>query len=175
MSAIPRPKRAAVPGELVNFFESGDPSEQPILATINHEFGGNHTITYQKPGQVTVVTKYGVKHVHDTYWDNVPISAKQQQGAFDFHPVYGVQFEKWLLAAHAREEARKQREAEHAANNLTDDEFNAINALERHGDNMSAIKTDTGLTDAQLRKMPKFMEAWNALKAEKFEQKQANK
>lgn len=172
MSAIPRPKRAALPGEIVNYFEAGDPTEVPIPATVHQQYGGNCTITYQKPGQPTVLTKYGVKHIHDPYWDNVSLQNKQACGAFDFHPVFGVQFEKWQAAEHMRVEARKQREAERAANTLSDDEFNAINALERHGDNLSAIRTDTGLTESQLKKLPKFMEAWNAIKEENFRLKQ---
>lgn len=175
MSAIPRPKRTAIQGELVNFFEAGDPTEVPILATVHTEFGGNITITYQRPGAPTVITKHGIKHIHDTYWDNVPLLAKQQSGAFDFHPVYGVQFDKWLSAAHMREEARKQREAERATNEMSDDEFNAINALERHGDNISAIKTDTGLTDAALKKLPKFMAELNKIREEAFQLKQEAK
>ena len=172
MSAIPRPLRAAVPGEIVNFFEDGDPSGAPIPAMVVSTYGGNTAITYHKPGDVVSKSRI-VKHVHDAYWDTTTLQNKQASGAYDFHPVYGGLFDKWLALAEQRETKRKQLESE--KNEMSADDFNACSALERHGDNMSAIATDTGLTIAALNKLPKFKAELARVKQENFEAKNAAK
>lgn len=175
MSAIPRPHRDAQLGEIVLFYETGDPSSTPLPMIVAESGKGWATLTGLKAGEMTPVRRHYVKHIHDVFWDTATVSQKQKNGAYDFHPVYRSMFDKWLAAEHARQEARKQREAEQTAGELSTDEFNAINALERHGDNMSAIKTDTGLTDSQLKKLTKFMEALNKVREEAFHLKQEAK
>lgn len=165
MSAIPRPHRAAYPGEIVNFFEDGDPSSAPIPALVNSEYGGNATLTYHKPGDMTPKTKT-VKHIHDPYWDAVSLANRQSCGAYDFHPVYKGVFDKWLTMADAREAQRLKRESER--NELSVDEYNAITALERHGDNMTAIVEETGMTPIALKKLKRFNEELNKVKEANF-------
>lgn len=167
MSAIPRPKRNAEPGEIVNYFEGGDPTAVPVSATVHvvHS-GGSVTLMFMRPGTPTVITKTGVQHMYSPYWDAVPLSAKQANGAFDFHPVYGPLFDKHLQLAVARKARQEQLESE--KNELSTDEFSALTALERHGDNMSKIIEETGFTPAKLKKMEKFTEALNAVKDANF-------
>lgn len=171
MSAIPRPARDAVPGELVNYYESGDPSEKPVVLTVESVYGGQITGTYQKVGHPTVVTVYSVKHIHSPYWDNLPINAKQAAGAFDFHPVYKGLFDKWLSMEHARKARMEKLEQDKA--DMTDDEFNAISALERHGDNIGKISDETGVSRERLKKLPRFMEELKAVKQRNWEEKNA--
>lgn len=170
MSAIPRPHRDAQPGEIVLFYEGGDPTEYPVIATVHMvHSGGAVTLTFMRPGYPAALSKQGVHHMHATYWDNVPHTAKQATGAFLFHPVYGALFDKHLQMAAMREAAKAAREE--AKKDLSDDEFNAITALEKWGDNISKITEETGISRARLMKLPKFMEELNALKQRKWEEK----
>lgn len=169
MSAIPRPSRPAVPGELVNFFESGDPTEAPLLATVHVEYGGSVTVTYQRPGHPTVLTAHSVKHIHSEYWDNLPLAAKRANGAFDFHPVWKNVFDKYLSARNASLARMAKLEQDKA--DMSDDEFNAISALERHGDNIGKISDETGISRERLRKLPRFADELKAVKQRNWEEK----
>jgi hypothetical protein len=56
---------------------------------------------------------------------------------------------------------------------MSADDFNALNALDKYGDNMLKICDETGLTLAKLRKLPQFSEALKALKQQNWEEKNA--
>jgi hypothetical protein len=171
MSAIPRPHRQAQPGEIVNFYAGGDPTELPVPALVQQVHpGGSCMVTYAKAGHPGTQTAYGVKHIHDAYWDSVPVTTKQATGCFDFHPVYKGMFDRYLNAIAGNEARRKQLEEDRAAG-MNDDEYNALTALERHGDNIAAISEETGITRERLKKLAKFNEALKAVKQQKWEEK----
>lgn len=171
MSAIPRPHRDAMQGEVVLFYETGDPSSNPYPLIVSETGKGWATLTGVKPGSITAMTRKYVKHIHDVFWDTATVQQKQSNGAYDFHPVYRVQFDKWINAMAAAEVARRNREAAKA--DMSDDDFNALNALDKYGDNMSRIVEETGLTRDKLKRLPRFMEALNAVKQKNFEEKNA--
>lgn len=173
MSAIPRPHRDAMQGEIVLFYETGDPSANPYPLMVADTGKGWATLVGIKPGSITAVTRKYVKHIHDVFWDTATVQQKQSNGAYDFHPVYRGMFDKWLDMAKAREVARQNREAAKA--DMSDDDFNALAALERHGDNIGKIVEETGLTREKLKKLPKFSEALQAIKQQNWDEKNAAK
>jgi hypothetical protein len=171
MSAVPRPHRDAMQGEIVLLFENGDPSGPSMPAMVSEAGKGWATLVYSKPGSITSLCRKYVKHIHDVFWDNATVQQKQSNGAYEFHPVYKCLFDKWISAADAREVARQNREAAKA--DMSADDFNALNALDKYGDNMLKICDETGLTLAKLRKLPQFSEALKALKQQNWEEKNA--
>lgn len=171
MSAVPRPHRDAMQGEIVLFYETGDPSGNPYPMMVSQTGKGWATLTGVKPGSITAVTRTYCKHIHDVFWDNATVQQKQSNGAYDFHPVYRGLFDKWIQMAEAREVARQNRESAKA--DMSDDEFNALNALDKYGDDMPKIVAETGLTREKLKKLPRFMESLNAIKQRNWEEKQA--
>lgn len=170
MSAIPRPSRNAVPGEIVNFLEGGDPTSLPFPALVHQVHpGGACTLMLLRPGYPGAVTKHGVKHIHDQYWDSMPITAKQNNGCFDFHPVYKGLFDRHLAAVAGNKAKAEQLEREKT--DMSEEDFNACLALERHGDNIKKISEETGISRTRLMKLPKFMEELRALKGQKWMEK----
>lgn len=170
MSAIPRPHRQAMPGEIVNFYGSGDPTQIPVPMMVNTVHpGGSCTGTLMVPGYPGVQTKHGVKHIHAEYWDSMPLEAKQANGCFDFHPVYKGLFDRYLNAVAGNKAKAEQLERDKA--DMSEEDFNACLSLERHGDNLHKISQETGITRQRLKTLPKFMEALKAIKDEAWKAK----
>lgn len=169
MSAIPRPYRDAHVGEIVLFHPTGDPSSAPIPLMVEEAGKGWATLAGTIPGSIAVFRRKYVKHIHDPFWDNATVQAKQSNGAYDFHPAYKGVFDRAQQAADARAAARQKREQE--KDEMSDEDFEALKALEMHGPNISAISRDTGLSTYKLNKLPKFNEALMAAKKQRWREK----
>lgn len=171
------PHRNAIVGETILFYLGGQPSELPVLATVTEVVESPPTRGDRVIWQLRCkTTEYGrratdkdwTRHMGEAHWYEHP-EDKRRLGAWDFHPVYRVQFDNWVKAAHMREARRRLREQE--AVSTPAEEVEAIAALERHGPVLKRIAQDAGVSPEALKKMPLFWREFQAAKAVEFEEK----
>jgi hypothetical protein len=96
------PKRNAMIGERVLFYPTGSDSEPPLLAIVTDANKQLVRLSVVGVGRLKFQIVDWRRHMDDPYWDSVPSRAKHNNGAWDFHPVEGPYFDKYVNMAKAR-------------------------------------------------------------------------
>lgn len=158
--------RNAIPGEDVYYYPAGRADQPPIVARCTASSGLVTELSLFRPGHARHQCLNSVRHINDPHFRKYP-ERLVAEGAWDFHPIVG---ELWN-AQHLRNEEQRRRLQDLPVDEMSAEEVEALEALDRLGPVIGKIAKDVGVTPERLKKMEHFMEEFSRKKDEQSKAK----
>lgn len=105
--------RHAQVGERIYFYEHGDRRDPPQLALVTEvNDAGLLRCSVVGVGRLKLNPQNWMRHIDDEYWDSRRSEIKHRAGAWDFHPVEGPQWDKYIQMQKVRAAKKKGNDEE---------------------------------------------------------------